>query len=99
MSSSLNDLVPCFYGRDGNDGGGQEDPAEFIENLNFAIDGQTHTDENRRLTASRGTFGTHLQDKALLWYHGLNGDTRANWLLLEAAFLSRFALIHRKEVD
>ena len=41
MTSSLNDLVPWFYGRDASDEGGQQDPVEFIENLTFAIDGQS----------------------------------------------------------
>ena len=99
MATSLKDFIPHFFGRDVNDEGGQEDPAEFLENLYFAIDGQGYTDESRKLTATRVIFRTHLRDKALAWYHGLDANTRANWSLLEAAFLSRFALVARKEVD
>ncbi len=99
MAASLKDLIPYFHGRDANDEGGQEDPAEFIENLNFAVDGQVYTDQNRKLTATRVIFRTHLRDKALLWYHGLNAETRANWQLLETAFLSQFTLTAPKEVD
>lgn len=87
MATFLKDLIPCFCSRDVGDEGGQEDPAEFMGNPNFAIDGQTYTDENKKLTAARVVFRTHLQDKALLWYHCLNAETRANWQLLEAAFL------------
>ncbi len=72
MATSLKDLIPYFSGRDVNDEGGQEDPAEYIENLNFAVDGQTYTDEDRKLTATRVIFRTHLRDKALLWYHSLS---------------------------
>lgn len=78
MATSLKDLIPCFSGRDVSDEGGQEDPAEFIENLNFAIDGQTYTDENGKLTATRVVFRTPLWDESLLWYHGLGAETRAN---------------------
>ena len=56
MASSLNDLVPLFYGRDESDEGGQQDPAEFIENLTFAINGQVYTDEVRKQTATRVIF-------------------------------------------
>lgn len=87
MTTSFKDLIPHFFGRDVNDEGGQEDPAEFIENFNFAIDGQTYTDESRKLTATRVIFRTHLRDKALLWYHGLSAETRANWQLLQHSFL------------
>lgn len=65
----------------------------------FAVDGQAYNDENRKLTATRVIFRTYLRDKALSWYHGLSAETRANWQLLETAFLSRFALVARKEVD
>ncbi|MCJ1343817.1 hypothetical protein MMC31_002014 [Peltigera leucophlebia] len=99
MNSSLNDLVPCFYGRDVSDYGGQQDPAEFIETLLFAIDGQTYTDEARKQTATRVIFRTHLRDKALFWYQGLAAEVRGNWKSLEATFLTRFALVPRKEVD
>lgn len=78
---------------------GQEDPAELIENLNFAIDGQTYTDENRKLTATRVIFRTHLWDNPLLWYYNLNAETPANWQFLVAAFLSRFCLVPRKELN
>lgn len=99
MATSLKDLIPYFSGRDVNDEGGQEDPAEYIENLNFAVDGQAYTDEDRKLTATRVIFRTHLRDKALLWYHSLNFETRASWQLLKTAFLSRFALVVQKEMD
>ena len=99
MAASLKDLIPHFFGRNVSDERGQEDPAEFIENLNFAIDGQTYTNENRKLTVTRVIFRTHLRDKALLWYHGFSAKTRANWHLLQTEFLSRFALVARKEVD
>ena len=99
MTSSLNDLVPFFYGRDANDECGQQDPAEFIENLTFAIDGEVYADETRKQTATRVIFRTRLQDKVLLWYQDLAADVRGNWQSLEAAFLARFALVPRKEVD
>lgn len=99
MANSFEDPIPHLFGRDVNDEGGQEDPAEFIEILNFAIDSQTYTDENRKLTATRVIFRTHLRDNALHWYRGLNAKTRASLKLLETAFLSRLGLEARKEVD
>ncbi len=48
IASSLNDLVSLFYERDISDEGGQQDLAEFIANLAFAIDGQVYTDEVRK---------------------------------------------------
>ena len=56
MASSLNDLVPLFYGHDKSDEGGQQDLAGFIKNLTFAIDGQAYTDEVRKLTTIRVIF-------------------------------------------
>ena len=99
MATSFKDLIPHFFGRDVNDEGGQENPAEFIENLNFAVDGQIYTDKTRKLTVTRVIFRTHLQDKILLWYHGLSAKIRANWQVLEKAFLSRFALTPQKKVN
>lgn len=99
MGSSLNDLVPLFYGRDANDEGGQQDPAEFIMSLTFAIDGQAYADKTRKQTATRVIFRTRLRDKALIWHQGLAAYVRSNWELLEAAFLARFSLAPRKEVD
>ena len=52
MTSSLNDLVSLFYGRNTSNEGGQQDPAEFIENLTFAIHVQVYTDEVRKQTAT-----------------------------------------------
>lgn len=99
MATSLKDLIPYFFDRDVNDEGEQEDLAEYIENLNFAVDGQKYTDESRQLIATRVIFRTHLRDKALFWYHSLSPETRASWQLLETAFLSRFALVVQKEMD
>lgn len=48
MNFFLNALVPCFYGRDVSNDGGQQDPAKFIEILFIAIDGQTYTDETKK---------------------------------------------------
>lgn len=77
LTSSLNDLVPCFYGRDVNDEGGQQDPAEFIETLLFAIDGQAFTDEARKQTVTRVILRTRLRHKLLLWYQDLGrGSTK-----------------------
>ncbi len=76
MATSFKDLVPHSFSRNLSEKGGQEHPAEFIENPNLAIDGQTYTDENRKLTPSRVIFWMHLRDKALLWYHGLKAETR-----------------------
>ncbi len=99
MTSSLNDLVPCFYGWDISDDGGQQDPAEFIETLLFAIDSQTYTHEARKQTATRVIFCIHLRDKALFWYQGFAAEVRGNWESLEATFLTLFVLAPRKEVD
>ncbi len=99
MASSLNDLVLLFYGLDASDEGGQQDPAEFIKNLSFAINGQVYTDEVRKQTATRVIFRTRLRDKALLCYQSLPTEVRSNWESLELAFLTRFALVSRKEVD
>ena len=49
--------------------------------------------------ATRVIFRTRLRDKALLWYQGLAAEVRGNWESLEAAFLTRFALLPKKEVD
>ena len=99
MASSLDDLVPLFYGRDVSDEGGQQDPAEFIKNLTFAINGQVYTDEVRKQTAARVIFRTRLRDKVLLWYQNLPAEVQSNWESLEVAFLTQFALVLRKEVD
>ena len=72
----LKTLFLIFFNRNLSDEGGQEHPAEFIENRNLANDGQTYTDENRKLTPSRVIVRMHLRDKALLWYHGLGAGTR-----------------------
>ena len=66
MATSFKDLIPHFFSRNVNDEGRQEDRAEFIENLNFAVDGQIYIDKTRKLTATRVIFRTHLQDKAFL---------------------------------
>ena len=87
MNFSLNDLVPCFYGRDVSDHGGQQDPAEFIETVLFAIDGHTYSDEARKQIAIRVIFRVNLRDKALIWYQSLTAEIRGNWESLEAAFL------------
>ena len=79
----MNDLVPLFYGRDVSDEGEQQDPAEFIKNLTFAMDGQVYTDEVRNQIASRVIFQTRLRDKALLWYQSLPAEVQSNWELLE----------------
>lgn len=55
--------------------------------------------QNRKLTATRVIYRSHLRDNALLWYRGLSAETRANWQLLETAVLSRFALVVQKEAD
>lgn len=99
MTSSINDLVPYFYGRDVNNERGQKDPAEFIETLLFTIDGQTYTSEATKQTATCVIFRSRLWDKASLWYQDLAADVQGNWQLLEAAFLARFALVPRKEMD
>lgn len=39
IATSFKDFIPHFFGRDVNDKGREEDSAEFIENLNFAMDG------------------------------------------------------------
>ena len=65
----------------------------------FAIDGQAYTDEARKQTATRVIFRTRLRDKALFWYQNLAAEVRGNWESVEAAFLTRFALVPRKEVD
>ena len=77
MPSSLNDLVPLFYGGDVSDESGQQDPTEFIENLTFAIDSQVYTDEVRKQTATRVIFRTRLRDKVLLWYESLPGEVQS----------------------
>ena len=99
MASSLHDLVPLFYGRDANNKGRQQDPAEFIETLTFAIDGQVYANEIRKQTATRVIFRTRLEDKALLWYQELAADVQGNWQALETVFCARFALVPCKEVD
>lgn len=66
MATFFKDLIPHFFGWDVSNEGGQDDFAEFIENLNFAVDGQGYTDESRKFTATRVIFRTHLREKALL---------------------------------
>lgn len=60
MTSSLDDLVLLFYGRDANDDGGQQDLPQFIQTLNFAMDEQVYTNESRRKTITRVIFRIHL---------------------------------------
>lgn len=54
MATSSRDLIPHLFGRDVNDEGGQEDPAEFIENSNFAIDGQAYADAKSKAHSYTG---------------------------------------------
>ena len=75
MVTFLKDLIPCFFCQHVGNEGRQKNLAEFIKNLNFAIEGQTYTDENRKLTATWVIFQTNLQEKVPLWYHGLNVKT------------------------
>ena len=70
MVSSLNDLVPCFFGRNPSNEGGQEDPAEFLENITFATDSQIYTNEpesrpqlelySERVYGTRRLFGIKI---------------------------------------
>lgn len=99
MNFPLHALVPCFYEWDVSDEGGQQDPTEYTETPLFAIDGQAQTDEARKQTATRVIFRKHLRDKALTWNQSLAAEIRGNWESLEAAFLTRFALVPRKKVD
>lgn len=46
MTISLKDIIPYLSGQDINDEGEQEDPAEYIEKLNFAIDVQIYINED-----------------------------------------------------
>lgn len=68
MASIFHDLVFVFYEQDANDKSGQQDLAEFIETLTFAIERQVYTDKFRRQTATQVISHTRLRDKALLWY-------------------------------
>ncbi len=102
----MDNLVLLFYGCDASNEGGQQDLAvfqqdlaEFIKNLTFAIDGQVYTDEVRKQIATRVIFRARLRDKAILWYQSLPAEVRSNWKSLEVAFLTQFALISRKVVD
>ncbi len=52
MAPSLNDLILLFYGRDESDEDRQQDPAEFIKNLSFAIDGQVYNDDVKKQTTT-----------------------------------------------
>ena len=99
IASSLNDLVPLLYGSDKSDEGRQQDPAEFVENLTFVIDGQVYTNEDRKQIATRVIFRTRLRDKALPWYQSLPAEVRSNWESLEVALLTQYALVPRKEID
>lgn len=78
MTSSFYNLVPLFYGRDANNEGGQQDLAEFIETLSFAIDREVYANKIRKQIATHVIFCTHLQDKALLWYQELAANVRGN---------------------
>ena len=60
MASSFYDLVSLFYKRDANNEGGQQDPAEFIKTLIFAIDGQIYADKIGKQTATQVIFYTYL---------------------------------------
>ena len=66
MAFFLYDLVPLFYGRDANNKGRQQNPAEFIKTLTFTIDGQVYADQIRKQTATQVIFRTRLQNKVLL---------------------------------
>ncbi len=78
IASSLNDLIFLFYGRYASNEGGQQDPAEFIENLTFAIDVQVYIDDVRKRTATRVIFQTRLRDKTHLWYQSQPAEVRSN---------------------
>lgn len=75
MATLLRNLISYFFGQDVNDKRGQENPVEYIENLNFVIDSQTYTNKDQKLTATQVIFQTHLRDKVLLWYHNLSFET------------------------
>lgn len=61
--------------------------------MNFAIEGQTYIDENRKLTTTRVIFRSHLRDKALLW-----SQCRDASYYRQRSFLD-LPLVVRKEVD
>lgn len=56
ITSSFNNLVLCFYRRDTNNEGRQQDFSKFIEMLFFTIDSQTYTKKTRKETATRVIF-------------------------------------------
>lgn len=60
MVISFKDIIPHFFGWDMNDKGGQENPAEFIKNLNFAVNDQIYTNKTRKLIATWVIFWTYL---------------------------------------
>lgn len=56
MTVPLKNYIFYFYGRDANNEKRQEDLAEFMKNLNFAIDGQIYMDKNLKLIAIQVIF-------------------------------------------
>lgn len=88
MAISLKSLIFYFSGQDVNEKKRQKDLAEYIENLNFAVDSQTYIDKDQKLPAIQVIFQTHLQDKVFFLYQGLSSETRASWQLLKTAFFS-----------
>lgn len=99
MATFLEDPILCFSGRNVINERRQKDLTTFIKNLNFAINGQTYTDENRKLIVTQIIFWTHLRDESFSWYHAQNANTQAKEQMLEVASFSWFVLIPQKEVD
>lgn len=93
-------LVPYFFGRGRDDEGKPEDPVEFLENIKATMEVRNHPDEAQRPVAIGVIFRLHLKERAFLWYQNLGPKVRTNWDRLEAAFLSRFRNLNRKnELD
>lgn len=71
---SFQGLVTTFHGRKD----GREDPAEFIENLEFVIKEKKYDTTEKRERSSKMIFRMNLKNDALRWYQNLEAGTKSN---------------------
>lgn len=79
IATLLKDLIFYFSDQDVNDKERQDNLEEYIDNLIFAIDDQTYTNEDQKLIAIQVIFQTYLCNEALFWYYNFSSEMQARW--------------------
>ena len=90
----LLESIPIFYGRKD----GSEDPAEYLEMINFVVE-EKYDNVEKRLTVNRMVFRGRLRDKALTWYQKLGQEVRQDWKVLSDIFQAEYKVKPKVEQD